>query len=187
MQQVSRYHPLLVALHWLLALLIIATLILGFFGLAPMPNSDPFKIDVLRVHMAGGMLILFLMVVRFVVRMATSRPPPATTGYPGLDRIAPFSHYGFYVLVVLMAGTGLATALLSGLNTVVFGASGAPLPLDLKIYPARIAHGFIALLFVGLITLHVVAAFHHQFIRKNGLFGRMFFGQRVPDISAPAE
>ena len=51
MKQVSRYHPLLVTLHWVLAILIIAALIIGSFWLAAMPNSDPQKIVVLRVHM----------------------------------------------------------------------------------------------------------------------------------------
>jgi hypothetical protein len=36
------------------------------------------------------------------VRMRTSRPADPTTGYPLLDRIAPISHYGFYILVLLM-------------------------------------------------------------------------------------
>ena len=106
MKQVTRYHPLLVALHLLLAFLIIAALFAGFFLLARMPNSDPQKIRVLLVHMAAGMTILALMVVRFIVRMLTSRPAPATTGHPFLDRIAPVTHYGFYVLVLLMVGTG---------------------------------------------------------------------------------
>ena len=56
MKQVFRYHPLLVTLHWVLAVLIIAALAMGFFVLAAMPNVDPQKIGVLRVHMAGGML-----------------------------------------------------------------------------------------------------------------------------------
>jgi cytochrome b561 len=41
MKPASRYHPLLVALHWLLAALILAALAVGFFGLAAMPNADP--------------------------------------------------------------------------------------------------------------------------------------------------
>ena len=88
MQQVSRYHPLLVMLHWLLAVLIIAALAVGFFVLAAMPNADPQKIAVLRVHMAGGMLILALMVIRFAVRMWTSRPPVRDDRLcpPGSDR-----------------------------------------------------------------------------------------------------
>ena len=123
MQQVSRYHPLLVTLHWLLAVLIIAALAIGFFVLAAMPNADPQKIAVLRVHMAGGMLILALMVIRFTVRMWTSRPAAATTGYPLLDRIAPITHYGFYVLVLLMVGSGYTTGILAGLPAIVFGGS----------------------------------------------------------------
>jgi cytochrome b561 len=78
-----------------LAVLIVAALAIGFFGLATSPNSDPQKIGVLRVHMAGGMLILVLMGIRFIVRRCTSRPADATTGYLLFDRIAPISHYGF--------------------------------------------------------------------------------------------
>jgi cytochrome b561 len=187
MKQVSRYHPLLVTLHWVLAVLIIAALTLGFFALAAMPNSDAEKIGVLRLHMAGGMLILALMVIRFIVRMWTSRPAEATTGYPLLDRIAPISHYGFYVLVLLMAGTGYATAIIAGLPAIVFGGSGDPLPATFTIFPTRIAHGYIAALLVGFIGLHVLAALYHQFVRKDGLFRRMFFGRRVSNPSAPAE
>ena len=114
MKQVSRYHPLLVTLHWVLAVLIIAASTIGFFVLAATPNADPQKIGVLRIHMAGGMLILALMVIRFIVRMLTLRPAGATTGYPLLDRIAPITHYGFYVLVLLMVGSGYTTGIFCG-------------------------------------------------------------------------
>ncbi len=186
MHQVSRYHPLLVTLHWVLAILIIAALIIGFFALAATPNSDPQKIDVLRLHMAGGMLILALMVIRFGVRLWTSRPD-ATTGYPVLDRIAPIAHYGFYVLVLLMVGTGYATGILAGLPDIVFGGSGAPLPPTFTVYPTWVAHGYLAAFFVGFIVLHVLAACYHQFVVKDGLFRRMSFGRRVSNSPAPAE
>ena len=42
-RDVSRYHPLLVALHWLLGLLIILALIIGYFWLAKIPNANPQK------------------------------------------------------------------------------------------------------------------------------------------------
>ena len=179
MQPVLRYHPLLVALHWLLAILIIAALVVGYFLLAPMPNSSPEKIRILMVHMSVGMLILALMIIRFVVRMLTSRPQPATTGYPMLDRLAPVTHYGFYLLILLMVGSGYTTAILAGLNRIVFQKSGEPLPPDFDVYPSFIAHGVIAALLAAFITLHVLAAFYHQFVRKDGLFRRMFFGRRT--------
>ena len=187
MKQVSRYHPLLVTLHWVLVVLIIAALTIGFFVLAATPNTDPQKIGVLRIHMAGGMLILALMVIRFIVRMRTLRPAGARTGYPLLDRIAPITHYGFYVLVLLMVGSGYTTGILAGLPAIVFGGSGAPLPPSFEIYPSFVAHGYIATILAGFIVLHVLAAVYHQFVMKDGLFRRMFFGRRVQNLSIPTE
>jgi cytochrome b561 len=181
MTAVSRYHPLLVTLHWVLAVLIIAALAVGFLWLAEMPNSDPQKIGILRLHMAGGMLILALTVVRFIVRMLTSRPPHATTGDPLLDRMAPLTHYGFYVLILLMVGTGYATGILAGLPEIVFAGSGAPLPRTFAVYPTFVAHGIVAALLVGFIALHVLAAIYHQFVRRDRLLRRMLFGRRVPE------
>src|SRR5260370_33473754 len=125
---VARYHPLLVLLHWLPAVLIVAMLCIGFMVLEPMPNVDPQKIDILLIHMSVGMLILALMVVRFIIRMRTSRPAPATTGSRLLDRLAPDTHYGFYVLVLLMVGSGYTCAILSGLKQIVFHDSRGPTP-----------------------------------------------------------
>jgi cytochrome b561 len=187
MKQVTRYHPLLVALHWLLAFLLIAALFAGFFLLAPMPNSDPQKIRVLLVHMVIGMAILALMLVRFVIRMLTSHPEPTTTGYPFLDRIAPVTHYGFYVLVVLMVATGYATAILAGLNRIVFQRSGEPLPEDFDVYPTFIAHSFFAAILAGFVVLHVLAALYHQFVRRDRLFRRIWFGRRVAKPATPAQ
>jgi cytochrome b561 len=185
--QVSRYHPLLVTLHWLLAVLIIAMLCIGFLVLAPMPNTDPHKIGILLVHMSIGMAILTLMVARLIVRMRTSRPADATTGYPRLDRLAPIIHYGFYVLVLLMVGSGYATAILAGLNKSVFQGSGDPLPPDFSIYPAFVAHGALAALLAGFILSHILAALFHQFVLKDGLLRRMLFGRRRPTSSAQAK
>ena len=178
MRQVSHYHPLLVTLHWLIAFLIIPTLILGFNLLAAISNSDPQKTGLLRLHMAGGMLIFGLMVIRFILRMRTSHPLRATTGYPLLDRIAPITHHGFYVGVLLMVGTGLATAILAGLNRSVFQESGEPLPSNFAVYPTFVAHAFIATLLVGLIALHVLATIYHQWVAKDGLLWRMWFTVR---------
>jgi len=186
-KQVSRYHPLLVTLHWLLAVLIVGALILGFFVLAAMPNSDPQKLGLLLAHMAGGMLILGLMVIRLIVRILTSKPASATTGSPLLDRIAPITHYGFYLLVLLMVATGFATAIRAGLNRIVFQGSGEPLPESFTVYRPFVAHGYLAALLAAFIALHVLAAFYHQFVRKDGLFRRMWFGRRALNPSAPAE
>lgn len=179
MAQVARYHPALVALHWLLALLIISELAFGFFGLAPMPNTSPDKVDILRVHMISGVTILALMTVRFVIRLATAKPPEATTGSPALDKLQRVSHYGFYLLVLLMVGSGFGTAFAAGLPAIVFGHSGDPLPADFDRFAPFKAHETIAALITSFLAVHVVAALYHQYGRKDGLFRRMWFGRRA--------
>jgi cytochrome b561 len=175
----QRYHGLLVVLHWLLALGLVATLAFGFLVLAPTANTDLRKIDMLRLHMAGGMLLFALMLLRLIVRLVTRHPAPVTSGHAGLDRVARLVHWAFYGLVLLMATTGLATAVVTKLNEIVFAGSSAPLPADLGLYPTRVAHGYLAWVFVILIVLHVCAALYHHLWRGDGLLGRMGFGSRA--------
>ena len=172
----SRYQPVLVALHWLLAVMIIGLLCLGFFVLANMPNTDPKKLDILVWHMAGGMLVLALMILRFIIRVRSARPATATTGSPLLDRLASAAHWGFYVIVVLMVATGWATGwLISG----AFQPNGEPLPETFAVFPTFRAHAALAVLLVLLIAIHVAAALYHQFVLRDGLFRRMWFGKRT--------
>jgi cytochrome b561 len=175
---VNRYHPLITLLHWVLTVLIIGSLTLGFFRIEPMANADPQKIGLLRIHMIVGIVILVLMNIRLLVRFFTSKPQAASAGHPALDRFATLAHTTFYLLVLLMATSGIATAILSGLGTTVFGGGGAALPPSFLIYPPRIAHGYIATALVALIALHIVAALYHQFVLRDGVFRRIWFGQR---------
>src|ERR1700719_3257079 len=120
MTLVSRYHPLLVALHWILAVLIVAALALGALVMVKIPNTDPMKFEALRSHMAGRMAILALMLIRLVIRARSAHPAPASAGHPILDRLAWASHRLFYVTVFAMAGSGIIMALQTGLVNTVF-------------------------------------------------------------------
>ena len=172
----SRYQPALVALHWLLALMIIGLLCLGFFVLANMPNADPKKLEILVWHMAGGMFVLVLTILRFIIRMASARPAVATTGSPRLDRLAPIVHYGFYLIVLLMVASGWSTGfLIRG----VFQPDGGRLPDSFAVFPTFRAHAALATLLAILIVLHSAAALYHQFVLKDGVFSRVWFGRRT--------
>jgi cytochrome b561 len=172
----SRYQPALVALHWLLALMIIGLLCLGFFVLAKMPNADPRKLDILVWHMSGGMLVFVLMILRTIIRRWSARPATAVTGSPLLDRLASMAHTSFYAIVFLMIATGWTTGwLISG----VFQPNGGPLPDTFAVFPSFQAHAVLATLLAILIVVHVAAALYHQLVLKDGLFRRMWFGKRT--------
>jgi hypothetical protein len=94
---VSRYHPLLVMLHWLIAVLIVALLSIGFFSAVAVPNTDPHKLSILLIHMSAGMLVFALMAVRLIVRLSTAQPAGAATRHSAVGRIAWAVHYGSYI------------------------------------------------------------------------------------------
>jgi cytochrome b561 len=176
----QRYHPLLVALHWLMALMILLALAAGGLVLANMPPDSPEKVQGLGGHMIFGMAIGVLLILRLVTRTRSTHPPRAETGNEMLDRIGRWTHWGFYALIAGMVLTGLATALGAGLFPIVYGAAAETLPPDLAAMPTRIAHGLIATILVALIALHLAAALYHQFVLKDGLLRRMWFGRSQP-------
>jgi cytochrome b561 len=178
MAQVSRYHPVLVTLHWLIAVLIVAALALGALVMVNIPNSDPMKLEALRSHMIGGVLILLLMLVRLLLRARTTHPATASAGNPMLDRLAWASHRLFYVFVLGMAGSGIYMALQTGLPGIVFGGDGV-LPADFWVFPIRTVHYLFSRLLMALIALHVAGALYHTLILKDGLLKRMLFGRRA--------
>lgn len=174
----KRYHPLLVILHWLLAIMIIIGLVMGGSVLSATPNSDPEKLFFLKMHMSAGIIILALMVIRFIVRFFTTKPPHADIGNSLLNKLGAMTHYLFYGVVILMAGSGLAIANMAGLPDIVFGGSGAALPESFDEFAPRMAHGALSVVLMLLIAGHVLAFLYHQYVRKDGLFSRMWFGKR---------
>jgi cytochrome b561 len=177
---VMRYHPLLVALHWLLAAFILAALALGALVMVRIPNSSPMKLEALRSHMLGGALILFLMLVRLVVRVRTDRPPDASAGNPALDRLAWWSHRLLYAAVLAMALSGIAMAVQTRLPWIIFAHQGH-LPRDFWAFPIRTVHYVLSRILIALIALHIAGAAYHTFVRRDHLLRRMFFGRRHED------
>lgn len=172
----KRYHPLLVTLHWLLAAMVIGGLVMGGQVLAKTANADPAKLFSLKMHMSIGTIILVLMLLRLVIRFMTPKPPHADIGNGLLNIGARFAHYLLYAVVIAMSASGLAIANAAGLPAIVFGGSGEALPADFNDIAPRAAHGVLALVLKLVIAGHVLASLYHQFVRKDSLFSRMWYG-----------
>jgi cytochrome b561 len=176
MEKPKRYHPLLVGIHWLSALLVLFMLLAGKLVLVNLPNTEA-KIPFLAVHALTGILILVLTVARFIVRLATPRPAPATIGNKFLDIVGQVTHGLLYLGAFGMGISGLGIAVQSGLFQTIFGAGGS-LPQSFYLFPPRTGHGLLATAMLVLIGLHIGAALLHQIVRKDNLIGRMSFGRK---------
>jgi cytochrome b561 len=165
----KRYTPLWVTLHWLTALLVFAEF---YLGLTSVGLAAEAKAPILRLHMPIGVTILLLTVIRLIVRWRTPRPEDASTGNRFLDMLGKGTHHMLYLLLILMALTGMGLSLRFNLAPAVFEGS-APIPADLT--PGL--HGLFFLLIALLILLHIGAALYHQFILRDHLLARMWYGK----------
>ncbi|MBV6656906.1 MAG: cytochrome b/b6 domain-containing protein [Devosiaceae bacterium] len=173
----TRYSPLLVALHWLMAVFVPMSLIMGGFVLSNIPLDAPDKPDALASHMTFGVIIGVLLVLRLIVRLRTPKPAPAESGNAALDGAARFVHVAFYVLIAAMVAAGLMMAFSYGLIDIVFNGAEGPIPQELRASPFHLAHKVFGFALLGLIVLHVAAALYHTFSLKDGLMKRMWFGR----------
>ena len=177
-----RYTRVAIALHWLIAALILTNLPLGWL----MVGAEGLrKFTLFQLHKSVGISVLALTIVRLGWRLAN--PPPAYPGtMNGWERTAAhLVHLSFYLLMLGMPLTGWIIVSASPLNipTLLFGT--VPLPHlgfvhDLSLGTRQAietnvgtGHALLAYLFVGLIALHVAAALKHQFVERDAVLFRM--------------
>ena len=171
-----RYPPALRVLHWTIAALILAALLMGTFVMARLDAADPAKATALLKHMLVGCVILGLTLTRLFVRPRTRRPAPMLLGIAVADRIVPYVHRVFDVLVLAMVASGIGIAVyfaLPGHVIDVLRGSPANFPTDYADLPLHTAHVFSARVLSAIVVLHIVGAFYHHFILRDGLIGRM--------------
>ena len=172
---ITRYHPVLVALHWLIGLMIAANLGSGYFVIRNIPNTDPTKLGTLAIHMGVGTAILALMVIRFGVRLFTSHPEPTAHQQQGIGRLRAPMHRLLYLVIFITAGSGWFTGYLIAH---LYEVPGNTLPADFPQYPTRVLHVWMALVLFLLILLHIAAAARERASGDKSIMSRMWFGRR---------
>ena len=202
----KRYHPVHVTLHWLIALGIFINLYLGIFVFTQRGRGG-FQFQ--TIHMAVGITILVLLLVRLVMRVTVKRPTDATAGHNALDILAKVVHYGLYLSVLSVTILGLVFSLQTNRLQSAFTGSrpefngsrqgfNGPLPGFTPPAPGTfpngrgggfpggfgfgspllIIHRLVAYLVALLVGIHILAALYHQFIRRDNLLARMWYGSR---------
>jgi cytochrome b561 len=176
----KRYSPVLVSLHWIIAILIFSTFLLagdneggGAATIAGIPT--------LGVHMLLGITILILLTIRLIVRWRTQHPDWATAGNRFLDKVGELTHWALYLFTFGMTITGISLATRGNRFARAFGlAVSAPTgQLRPRGFSIGMFHGLIWFFLFLLILLHVGAALYHQFILKDNLLGRMWYGKQT--------
>lgn len=175
---VSRYHPVAVALHWLLGVALVGTFSLGLY-MADLPFS-PQRLQYYNWHKWAGVTLLTLSFVRLMWRL-THRPPALPVAIeramPAWQRRAHHAtHFGLYVLFFSVPLLGWAYSSAEGFPIVWFGLLQLPdfVPVSEGLADVlKPLHKFSAYGMAALVLLHVAGALKHHFIDRDGLLQRM--------------
>ncbi len=158
------YSSLQILLHWAIAALVFFQLIFGESMSTATRAArrgtevDPTDATLASAHYWIGIAILALVAVRLIVRLTSGAPEPQTSGNALLDKLAHYSHWLFYALLVAMPVTGLLAVYVSP-ELGEIHELGKPV-------------------FIILIGIHVLGALYHQFWIKDGTLRRIFVPAR---------
>jgi cytochrome b561 len=159
-------------LHWLMAPMVIAQLLIGVTMIA----SLSYYPLLLAIHRPLGVLILVFAVVRLANRLTHRLPPFLATMGPAERRIASWSEYLLYALLLVQPLIGWAMLSAARFPIILAGPLRLPgiAPHDLDLYAVlRQAHNVFAFLLFLTFTAHVCAVLFHTLVLRDGLLDRM--------------
>jgi len=171
---VRRYTATAIALHWLLAVLVVCSAALGLYMVGL--SLSPAKLKLYSWHKWLGVTIFLLAVLRVLWRLMHPAPPlPAAT--PLWQRkAAAVSHFLLYLLLLVIPLSGWLMSSALGVQTVYLGV--VPLP-DLvakdKVLgeQLKVVHGTLNLTLAALVAVHAAAALRHHFGDRDDVLHRM--------------
>jgi len=158
MTKATRYSNSQIALHWAVAVLVVGQYLFNE-PIAQAWNAAANGLPVsfsplILAHVAGGVLILALVIWRLVLKSQRAAPPPPDNEPALLKLAGQLAHWSLYGLLAAMSISGMA-AWFGGLEA------------------AAAAHGVLKILLIALIGLHVLAVIFHHLILKNPILKRM--------------
>lgn len=171
----ERWHGGQQLLHWGMAALVLAQIVLGLW-LAATPHRSALREPLFHYHASLGVTILLLVSLRLAWRL--SHPGPALpVSMPALHKtIAKLTHLGLYGLLFALPLLGIVMNSVYGEGTPFWGLFKVPpvvaenRALGPTLLGLHIAGGIAIILLVG---AHAAAALRHELLLRDNVLRRM--------------
>jgi len=175
------YGLIQIAMHWTMAAMIAVLLPLGLW-MTGLDYYDPWYRKGPDLHRAIGVLLGLLLALRLISRLTQIKPRALTR--PGWEsRVAGAAHFLLYALPLAMVISGYLISTADGRPVEVFGWFELPATLYGIEGQEDIAgdiHFVLAMLLLGVVALHVLAALRHHLVLKDPTLRRMLAPQPHP-------
>jgi cytochrome b561 len=175
----ARYTGAAIALHWIVAVAVVALIAWGWW-MQTIPK-DPVgpRVDAFNLHKSFGLLVLGLMVLRLAWRAAHA--PPRLIDQPLWQvRVSKIVHWLLYLSLFVQPVSGYLGSAFSGYPVKWFGVvlpAWAPKSIAAKDAMSAI-HAVNGWVLTILIAIHVAAAARHLFIERDSVVSRMWFATK---------
>lgn len=185
------------SLHWLTALLILASIGLGLYADSlPTDGAEALaaKVQAFSVHKTLGIAAFGAAVLRILWALSQPRPAPIHPDRRAETFAADLVHWALYAAMILMPLSGwVHHAALDGFAPILwpFGQGLPFVPKSETVAEAAGSlHWLMSKLLIASVALHVAGALKHALIDRDGTLSRMLTGrpagQAAPHAVAPA-
>jgi cytochrome b561 len=171
---VPRYSGVAIALHWLAALLILGSFVVGSY----MVDLDlsPWKLKVYSWHKWTGVTIFLLVALRLAWRVS-HRPPALPAAMPEWQRhAAAIAHALLYLLMLAVPLSGWVMSSAGGFPVVYFGVLQLPdlVAKNKDLFELmKSVHFVLNKALLAIVIVHVAAALKHHYVDRDDVLARM--------------
>jgi len=163
-------------LHWVMALLLTGLFSIGLY-MTGLDYYDPLYHSLPWWHKSVGLLVLFLLIIRFIWKLLNIEPQPLGNHKPWEINLAHLTQHLFYWLILIIALSGYFIATAEGKGVDFFNGFELPAMIseideDTADFLGE-AHQYLSYLLAGLVIVHSLGALKHHFIDKDETLKRM--------------
>jgi cytochrome b561 len=167
-----------ILLHWLAAALIVTLWVIG-----QMWEGQPrdVRIALRALHFSIGLIALVVIAARLAWRFAAADGAPDIEANGLFDRLAKLVQHLFYLVMLVLIVTGPLAIWFEGRPIPFFNLASLPSPLpklDGLSHALETTHIVFTKVIVVLFALHVLGAFKHLIVDRDGVFMRMLAPRR---------
>ncbi len=171
----SRFGLFSKLLHWLIAILILGLIWLGWY-MVDLTYYDKWYNDSLHYHKSFGILVLALALIKIGWQQYTPAPGPVT-GLKAWEKTgAKIMHYILWSMMLLIPVTGYLISTSAGKPIQLFNWFTLPALVDVDEALRELAidvHYYLAYATLFLVIGHAGAALKHHFINRDETLKRM--------------
>jgi cytochrome b561 len=173
----QKYHISARITHWIMALIIISLLAVGFYMTNFLDKESTNRMMIYNLHKSFGALVMFLIIVRIFIRLSKPVPPLPDSISKFVQKTAHFVHILLYTLMIFMPLSGYLMSNFFGYPVHLFGLQ-LPMLVEKNIEMGKFfgeVHEILGFAFVVVLTLHISGAIKHRFFDKpeNDVLKRM--------------